>query len=202
MGKGNPNYPYYYPEPETMANRSRLRICLVVSSIFLVIVATLIFTLSLTIFKPKNPDVSIHPVGLENLELFSPNSTTVPLGMVITVVNPNYGSFKSKNTTGYLNYHDTIVANVPIGTKSFPARGMANVSASAGIMSAELISDPLFLSDIEDGAFNLTAKVTFRGKVNMLKAFKLKATVYVWCDIFFNISSMDAGSSCRTKIKL
>ncbi|KAJ1404335.1 Late embryogenesis abundant protein [Sesbania bispinosa] len=197
---GNPKYPYYYPEPETMCTRG-LKICLAVTSFFLVIVAILILILSLTIFKPKDPYVSVHPVGLENLDLFSTNSTSVPLDMVITIVNPNYGGFKWENSTGYLKYQDTIIAKVPIETKSIPAHSMTNVSTSAGLMSGKLTSDSKFWSDIEDGGLNFTSNATLHGKVHMLKVFKLKATVYISCDISFNISSMSSDSSCISKIK-
>lgn len=200
---GNPNYPYNsYPESKTMATRRGLRICSIVSAIFLIVAATVILTLFLTIFKVKDPVVSVHPVGLENIQFFQPNSTTVPLGMIITIMNPNYGAFKSKNTTGYLKYRDTVVAEVPLERKTIPARGTVNVSTSAGLMSGKLIADEIFLTDVADGSFNLTAKAILPGKVHMLKVFKLKATVNISCDISLNISSMSTDSSCITKIKL
>lgn len=190
-----------YPKPKSMTNRS-LKICLFVSFIFLIIVATVIISLSLTIFKPKNPDVSLYPIGLKDLQFFQPNVTIVPLGLIITIVNPNYGGFKTKNTTGFLNYHKTLVANVSIKTEFLPARSTTNVTAIAGLMTQNLISDADFLSDIEDGSFNLTANATLHGKVHMIKVFKLKATVYLSCDMFFNITSFDTHSSCITKIKV
>ena len=198
-----PCYPHCHPKPKTMATK-RLRICMVVSSLFLIIVVTMLLTLILTIFKPKDPDISVHPVDLENFELFQPSVTKVPLGLVITIVNPNHGSFKYINSTGYLIYHDTIVAEVPLVTKFVPARSTINVSTFAGVMTRQLESDPKFWSDIEVGTLNFTSKATLPGKVTMLKIFKLKATVYITCDISFklNISSMDADSSCISKIKL
>lgn len=200
---GNPKHSDdYYPESKTMAARKGLRICSIVSAIFLIIAATVILTLFFTIFKVKDPDVSVHPVGLENIQFFSPNSSTVPLGMVITIVNPNYGTFKSKNSTGYLKYHDTVVAKVPLERKIIPARGMINVTTSAELMSGKLIDDQKFSTDVEDGSFNLTAMAILPGKVHMLKVFKLKAAINISCDISFNISSLATDSSCITKIKL
>ncbi|WJX49902.1 hypothetical protein P8452_36280 [Trifolium repens] len=94
--------------------------------------------------------------------------------MVITIKNPNYGTFKTKNTTGYINYQDTIVAEVPIGPKIFPGHRTTNVSSIAGLMIGKLISDQKFLSDVaEDGSFNLTAKATLHGKVHLIKVFKV-----------------------------
>ncbi|KAK7312723.1 hypothetical protein VNO77_36810 [Canavalia gladiata] len=198
--KGNPNCPYY-PEPETMAKRN-LKICISVSAVFFIIVITVFLTLILTIFKPKNPDIFLHPVDLKNFQLLSSNSTNAPLGMVVTIVNPNYGSFRYINSTGYLEYRNTTVAKVPLETKSVPARSRTNVSTSAGIMTEKLIDDPKFWSDIEGGTFNLTAKATLPGKVSMFNIFKLKATVHISCDISINIIAIDSGSTCVAKLKL
>lgn len=195
------SYPENPTQPKTMTTKG-LKICLLVSIIFFIIVATVILALVFTIFKPKNPAVSIYPLGLKDLEFFQPDSTSVPLNLLITIVNPNYGSFKSKNATGYLNYQDTVIANVPLEPKLLPARRTTNVTATAGLMSGKLISDDTFIEDIEDGSFNLTAKATLHGKVHLIKVFKIKATVNIFCDIFFNITSLYTHSNCITKIKV
>lgn len=192
-----------YLEPESKSRRRGLKMCLAVSAVLLIIIATVIVTLSQTIFKPRDPGVSIHLVGLENFQLFSPNSTTEPLGLVITVVNPNYGSFEYINSIGYLNYRHTIIAEVPMESRSIPARSKINMTTSAGIMTQKMISVPKFWSDVDTGAFNLTSNATLPGKVNMLRIIKLKATVYISCDIYFNITAMNADNSiCVSKLKL
>ncbi|KAK7257528.1 hypothetical protein RIF29_31565 [Crotalaria pallida] len=182
--------------------RRRIKICFSVSALFLIIFATVIVTLSFTIFRPKDPEVSLHLVDLEKFQFFTPNSTSESLGLVITVVNKNYGSFKSRNSIGYLNYRHIVVAKVPIETKVIPARSKMNVSTSAGIMTNKFMSDPMFWSDIEAGALNLTASVTLPGKVSMIKILKLKAMVNISCNIYFNLSAVKADSICISKIKM
>ena len=138
-----------------------------------------------------------------SLKIFwAPNTTSAPLGIVITIVNPNYGNFKYVNSSGYLKYRDTIIAEVPLGIRSFPARSTTNVSTTVGIMTDKLIQDPKFLSDIEGGVFNLTAEATLPGKVTMIKILRLKAKIYISCGVSFNIIAVDASSRCMSKIKL
>ncbi|XP_027348223.1 uncharacterized protein LOC113859717 [Abrus precatorius] len=202
VSKGNSDSPTY-PEPEILATKGRgLKICLIVSFLFFIIIATVLVTLYFTIFKPKNPDIFVHPVDLDNFQLLSPNSTNAPLGMVITIVNPNYGSFSYSNSTGYVKYRDTIIAEVPLVSNSVPARSTVNVSTSAGVMTGKLLGNVDFLSDIEDMVFNLTSMATLPGKASVLNIFKLKATVYISCDMSFNISAIEADSSCTSKIDL
>ncbi|KEH29660.1 uncharacterized protein [Medicago truncatula] len=182
--------------------KKSLKICLLVSIIFLIIVATVILSLAFTISKPKDPDVHVYPIGLKNLKLLQPNVTIVPLHLVITIFNPNYGTYKTKNTTGYLSFQDTLVAIAPIGPNKLPSHRTTNVTATAGLMNEKLISNDKFLVDVAHGSFNLTAKATLRGKVHISKVFKVKATVTINCDIFFNITSFYTDSYCITKIKV
>lgn len=182
-----------------MASRG-LKICAIVTAILLIIVAVVILTLSFTIFKIKDPIVSITPVGLENVQFFSPDSSTAPLGMIITIVNRNYGAFESMDSTGYLQYRDTVVAKVPLARNTIPARSTINVTTTANLMSEKLINDEHFVTDLEDGTFNLTSNAILPGKVHML--IRLKATVNINCDVLFNVTSMTTDSSCIAKIKL
>ncbi|KAK7342132.1 hypothetical protein VNO80_25075 [Phaseolus coccineus] len=200
------SYPYY---PEAMATsdlknhllkRQRgLKICLCVSSllIIIVVIAILIFT----IFKPKNPAVFIHPLDLEHFQLLT-DSSSAPLGMVITVVNPNYARFKHRNCSGYLKYGDKIIAEVPFGTRSYPARSTTNLTTTADIETEKLIKDPKFWSKIEGGVFNMTAEASLSGKVSMVKIISLKAKIYISCAISLNLTAVHATSTCISKIKL
>ncbi|KAK7272298.1 hypothetical protein RJT34_28804 [Clitoria ternatea] len=186
-----------------MANRG-LKICLIVSLLFLVILSIVMVTLFATILKPKDPDISVHPIGLENLQFsLLPNLTmNVTIGMFITIGNPNYESFKYSNSTGYINFYDTVVAEVPIEAALVPARGKINVNTYADFMVEKLISNPNFWPDILGGTLNLTSTAELPGKARMLKIIRLKATAYSLCDISLNISSKHVDTKCISKIKL
>ncbi|GAU49963.1 hypothetical protein TSUD_272170 [Trifolium subterraneum] len=122
--------------------------------------------------------------------------------MIISIKNPNYGDFKTKNATGYIHYQHTLLAKVPISAKFFPARKTTNVSATAGLMSGKLLSNDAFLKDIEDEVFNMTATTTLHGKVYLIRIFKLKAMVDISCQIKLNVTSMDTNSFCITNMKV
>ncbi|MED6142898.1 hypothetical protein PIB30_001665 [Stylosanthes scabra] len=184
--------------------RKGLRICMVVCCVLIIVVTIILVTISLTILKPKDPDVSIHPFGLDNFQIIQPNATTVPLGLVITIVNPNYGRFKYRNCTGYLSYHGAMIAEAKLVTGIVPARSTFNITTIAGIMNQKLMDDTQFWSDAEAGTFNFKTKIALPGKVIMLKIFKKKATVQVACDLSFKLklTSIIVHSSCISKIKL
>ncbi|WVZ00531.1 hypothetical protein V8G54_026600 [Vigna mungo] len=186
-----------------MANKG-LKICLVLSFLFLIILTAVVVTLFLTIFKPKDPNITVRPVGLENfnLSLLTNLTANVSLGMVITMENPNYGSFEYPKATGYVNFDDSIVGEVPIEGELVPARDQIAVNTWANFMVEKLVTDTKFWTDVLTGSLNFTSTATLPGKVHMFKIFKLKATVYTTCDFSINITSRNLDNKCISRIKL
>jgi len=184
-----------------MAKRG-LKICLIVSTLFLIIVSIVTITLILTIFKPKDPTIRAN---FAQFNFLSANITmNMTLGMVITIVNPNYAGFKYQNSISYINYHDTIVGNVPTESQLVPARSEINVTTSANFMVEKLLQNPQFWKDMVHNRMmiNLTSTTELPGKAIVLKYIKLKAITYCSCDISVNITSNGADSNCKSRIKL
>ncbi|XVF43399.1 hypothetical protein PTKIN_Ptkin02bG0037000 [Pterospermum kingtungense] len=187
-------------------SRRGLKICCAATAIFLVILAIVVTTLALTVFKPKNPKITLYPQGLENIGFglggFTNGTMNATIGMVVAINNPNYGRFKFKNTTSFVNYRGDVVAEVPIEQSLVPAHGKVNISTSADFMVDRLISNPSFWSDVLAGSVNFTTDATVHGKVTLLNILKLHASVPSTCDISVFIKSQSVKSTCKTKIKL
>ncbi|KAH7859518.1 hypothetical protein Vadar_002100 [Vaccinium darrowii] len=189
--------------PGATSFRKGLKICGLTTFIFLIISVVVFVTLYFTMFKPKQPQVIAHPVSLENIEIqIYPFSLNATIGLVITINNRNYGSFKYKNSTAYIDYHETNIAEVPIESESVPARGKLDLSTYANVTADKLVTNSNFWNDLVAGSFNLTSTTTLRGKVTALKIFKLKATVFSICDISIFIQTRSLESNCYSKIKL
>jgi hypothetical protein len=184
----------------------RLKICCAVTVVLLVIIAVVAVSLAFTIFKAKDPIITLHPEGLQNITSgfsMSMNSTAnYTFSTVISFENPNYGSFLFKNTTAYVNYHGDLVGEAPIGGRHVPARVKLNLTTSVSIVPRRLVNNSLFLGDLAAERFNLTTTAALPGKVSLLKIFKLHATVYNRCNISIFVHSQSTVESiCETKIK-
>ncbi|OAY35144.1 uncharacterized protein LOC110627530 [Manihot esculenta] len=178
-----------------------LKICCGVTAIFLIIFAVIFTSLALTIFKPKDPKIIAHSFGLNNFE--SGNFTAnVTLSLVITIENPNYGSFMFRNSTGYVNYHEDLVAEIPIDGCFVPSHSTVNIPTSGALMEDKLLENPYLLPDIMAGSLNFTSSAVIYGKVSVLKILKLHATAYISCDISIFVPSQDIESTCNSKFKL
>lgn len=185
-------------------SRKGLKICGIVTAIFIAILVIVITTLSLTIFKPKDPDITASPAGLRNISFSSFLNVTlnVTIDMLVTIDNRNYGSFKFLNSTAYINYRGDIVAEVPLEEELVPARGKINMTTSADIEAEKLISNPNFWNDVEAGSLNMTSIATLHGRVKVFKIFKLHARAVSSCNITIWIDTLSLESKCRSKIKL
>ncbi|XP_061363077.1 uncharacterized protein LOC133306727 [Gastrolobium bilobum] len=172
--------------------------------LLVIIIVGVIVIITQTMFKLKDPDINLHPVGLDKFDFFLLLNSTknVTLGMMISIKNPNYGTFKYKNSTGYVNYDNTIVAEVPIEGRLVQPHSKMNLSTHAYIMPSKLVNDPQFFTDVGVGTLNLTSKAELHGKVSLMKVIKMKATAYSSCNISLNISSKDVDTKCISKIKL
>ncbi|EEF32651.1 uncharacterized protein LOC8264283 [Ricinus communis] len=183
------------------SSRRGLKIFCGVTAIFLIIVAVVFVSLAFTIFKPKDPQVFLHPSGLENLQLANITSN-VTMDMVITIGNPNYGSFKFRNSTGYVNYRGDVVGEIPVAEDLVPARSKTNITTSADLMAGKIMTNPEFFGDFLLGNLNMTATAVLHGKVSVLKIFNLHATTFTTCYISVFVNSRDIQSTCKSKIKL
>ncbi|KAK6932347.1 hypothetical protein RJ641_001971 [Dillenia turbinata] len=115
--------------------------------------------------NPK-PKVTAQPVTIKgfNSVVWPLLSLNVALGIAITIDNPNYGSFKFKESTAYINYHRTIAGQAPIAADKIPARGKHNMSTFADVFVDQLITSGDFRTDFFSGVVNFTSTATLYGK--------------------------------------
>ncbi|CAK8535537.1 unnamed protein product [Lathyrus sativus] len=178
-----------------------LKICLSVSAMVLIVVSTITVTLIFTVFKVRDPNIIVKPSRFDFLT--SDISPNISIPVLIIIKNSNYGNFKYIDSCSYITYRDTLVGTVPIPSQLVPARGGINVSTHANFMVSELIENPNFFNDIENGSkFSLISKAELPGKVTILSFIKLKAMATNQCDISVNITSKDVVSNCTSHIKI
>lgn len=111
---------------EKYEGRSK-KICCVMIIITLIIIVMTFNVLSITIFKLKQPEIKVNAQKLKNLghggSSNNINSKTLNTTIItiITINNPNYGSFENENTTAIMEYHGEVVVDIPIPQQIAPA---------------------------------------------------------------------------------
>ncbi|KAK7402031.1 hypothetical protein VNO78_13972 [Psophocarpus tetragonolobus] len=185
-----------------------LKIFLVVSLLFLATVFTAIVVLFFTILKPRDPVITLHLVDFQHFQLSDSflykltKNSNISLQTVISMKNPNYGSFKYGNSSGYVKFHDMIVGVIPIKGDLIPARSQINMNTSINLMLGKLVNAYEFLSDFANGTLNLRSRFILRGKACMLKIIKLKTRTYTACKISLKLPyNKEVNSICKSKLQ-
>ncbi|XP_038688808.1 late embryogenesis abundant protein At1g64065-like [Tripterygium wilfordii] len=152
-----------------------LKICCGVTTLLLIIIAATFAILYLTIFKPKEPEISTQSATLENFSVmvFPSIDFNATLRIVVGVNNRNYGSFKFENSTSYISYRENVIAEAPIEADTVPARGKLNITTTVVLLAGKIVAMPDFKTDYDNGVFNFSSQSTLHGKVKVMKMIKL-----------------------------
>ncbi|KAM3395378.1 late embryogeneis abundant protein [Capsicum galapagoense] len=188
-------------------SRRNLKICCGVTLLLSIILIIVSITLFHTVLKPKKPQITLHPISLDEIEsqIFSrlSSNVTLRLRLIITIKNPNYGSFKYKDSIASLIYHgNNSVGEIVIERGTVPSKGELNINSYANIIGEKIITSTYFVKDIEAGSLNMTSNLTLHGKVKLLKVFKIHATVTSHCDISVLVHSLAIKLRCHSKVRL
>ncbi|CAK8539147.1 unnamed protein product [Lathyrus sativus] len=180
-----------------------LKICCGVTSIFLIVVLVILLVLFLTDFKRKDPTITLQSVKFGRF-LFDVSpiiDLNASLAILVTVDNPNHGSFTYQNSTAYLYYRGKLLAEAPLVEDTLPALKSHNISTVLDVY-VDITEVPDLLGDYLSGIINFTSTTSLVGKVKILKFIKFKATSYSICEILVNTHNQTVNSTCNIKLKL
>lgn len=179
-----------------------LKICCGLTTVLLIILLVVLVVLFLTVFKAKDPDIILQSVKVEGLTLEYPTfKLNLSLDTVVTVKNPNPGSFTYQDSTAYLYHRGTLVAEAPLHEDTIPARKDHNISISLNFF-ADITKLKDLASDYFSGVINFTSTTTLYGKVKVLDLFKIKAASYSTCHLSLFVSDQSSNYTCISQIKL
>ncbi|CAN1124145.1 hypothetical protein LINPERPRIM_LOCUS3600 [Linum perenne] len=200
----------------------RFKPCHVIAATLLliaVVASATVLTLSLTVFRPRDPTVTVDLVGLQNIHMkdlvyaFVGGPMNLTTAIVIGIVNENYGSFEWRELTASVKYNGEDVGEVPLVDTVVPKRSNVNLTTSVILRLNKLTGDgTAVFKELAGGGLNLTCSVTVVGKIRVGPVWpRVSGSVYVEClnSVFFNhnasaedLSFFWGRSSCWTKAKV
>ncbi|XP_059669827.1 uncharacterized protein LOC132315086 [Cornus florida] len=193
--------------PKRMSRRRK--ICLLVTFGVILAVVLLIVILALTVFKPKDPVITVNPVSLENLDfsLDALNGRRVYLNVTVdvslSVKNPNKVGFNYRNSSASLKYMGELVGEVPIPAGKISADKTKPMNVSVTVLADRLLTNSNAYSDVLSGTLPLSASTRISGKVRILNFIKIGVVAYATCDFTINVMTITvADQTCDYKTKL
>ncbi|KAK7389887.1 hypothetical protein VNO78_25183 [Psophocarpus tetragonolobus] len=175
--------------------------------IFLLLLATVIIVLIFTIFRVKDPVITMNGVRIASLQLVNPTTLQAGANMSliadVSVKNPNVASFRYGNTTTSLHYHGVMVGEARGPPGRARARRTIRINVTVDVITNRVLSSPNFTTDFGSGLFTMTSFSIVPGKVNIFNLFKRQVVVKMNCTTTFNISTQGIKEqTCKQKVKL
>uniref|UniRef100_A0A0D9V5D1 Late embryogenesis abundant protein LEA-2 subgroup domain-containing protein n=1 Tax=Leersia perrieri TaxID=77586 RepID=A0A0D9V5D1_9ORYZ len=168
-----------------------------------VVIGIVILALALTVFKVKDPELTMNRVTLEDFggdlrdteqRQLSVNAT---LNADISLKNPNVASFRfDRSETEFYYAGETVgVAYAPDGEVGADRTVRMNVTLD---VLADRISPNVNLTDLIFGQdYNLTSYTAISGRVNVLGIYKRNLDIKMNCSITLEVSAL--SSSVQSK---
>lgn len=171
--------------------RRKLRKCCTWCGIPALVVAIVIIALSQTIFKFRDPDITLSEVRFSGVKVdyskpLSPASVNASLSANMNVYNPNHYNFKFTNSTIHVVYHDVMVGNIsmPAGELQ-PGKSVALPAlVTVGSLNLGRSMSNLY-QDFGKNQLPFAMRVDIPGRVNVVHFFKHDVVLEYHCDVTF-----------------
>ncbi|CAM6088426.1 unnamed protein product [Calypogeia fissa] len=193
--------------------RSRQRKCLCCCGVccaILVVIVVLLIILVFTVFRQRDPQIHVDKVTLQGLSVnlgnifTDPNlSVDVVLVTTVSVKNPNYASFKYKNSTAYIYYQGIEIGESTVSPGEVRARRTAQLTTGTNVHISGSIINGQLTSDVAAGVLPVVTTVQIKGTAKILNIFSVsnvKSTANCTVDIF--IANQTQSFHCDYKVKL
>ncbi|GLJ12734.1 hypothetical protein SUGI_0196840 [Cryptomeria japonica] len=190
--------PSAFDAPRPPKRRRWLCGCCISCGVFVVALAIVILVLALTIFKTKDPRITLNSIA------FGDFSTGVDVGALtvhvnltliadMSIKNPNKAaSFKHGNSTTVMLYNRETAGEATLPAGKIKADGTSRMNVSVTVYVDNLVSSgSQIIRDGFAGSLNMTTRTEISGKVTVIRLIKKHVTVYAECDVNVDISSRD-----------
>ncbi|CAM6116956.1 unnamed protein product [Calypogeia fissa] len=174
--------------------------------IALLIVVIVIVVLALTIFRVRDPEITVQSFQLMSFSLTY--LTTGPqlsfiLNVVVAVKNRNHASYKYHSSIAYIYYHGATVgsANVPAG--EVKAESTTTISTQVTANPVAFLGNPSLPGDVQAGSIPLVVQTVLMGEIDVATIVKHHATTVATCNLNVLVQTQTVGGvNCNYKFSL
>lgn len=197
----------YRTELAKKRNRKRCIKCCGCCGVTTVIVGIVILILALTVFKVKDPTITMNSITFQGLSALTSSSNlqtnmNISVSAVISIKNPNAVSVKFKAATADLSYGGRFIATADLPRGSARARRTFKMNVYVTVMVQRLVGIPRLTSDLIAGELPVSMTTNIKGKVN-LGLFKKSVGVRMNCNMVVDLTSQAVKDlDCERKVSL
>ncbi|KAG1330386.1 putative Late embryogenesis abundant protein [Cocos nucifera] len=189
--------------------RRRCLICCGSCTALVAVIAIVLVIVTLTVYKVKEPVMTMNSVTIKNLKIQTGSSLTSPVAVNMTLVadvsvkNPNAVSFRfgRSTTTVFYQEGEMGVAYGPPGMAG--AHKTFRLNVTVDVMADRLLSDTNLIGDLAAGKLDLSTSTRVGGRVKIFLIIKHHVDVTMNCSLTVAVSNMSIlGQSCTQRARL
>lgn len=198
-------------EPPTKKKRSKKTLCVwccLLAAVLLLLLAIIIVILVFTVFKPKNPTVTVTKTNLTGVN-FNPVpginqkvSFSAELDTNASVHNPNTVAFKYSSTTIYISYHGKQIAEAPVAAAEIKAKRTIGIFLPVQVSLSDDNLNGDLANDLRSGKLPLVSTVTVTGTIKFglikIKNVRVKSQ----CNLTYFLIDQRLSSDCQASTKI
>ncbi|KAH9576573.1 hypothetical protein CY35_01G168800 [Sphagnum magellanicum] len=189
--------------------KRKCQICCGVAVLLLLALAVVIVVLSQTLFKFRDPRLSIISLKLESISVsvdpFTLSATlNVSVATDLGVTNPNHYDFKYSNSTAVVFYHGLQIGDAALAAGEIRAEKTVALAAVVTVDALKIVEEsPDVVSDLESTIVPLNVTSTIPGHVNLAGIFKHHVVATLDCNVEIWINNQTLKDyECTHHVKL
>ncbi|KAJ0971493.1 hypothetical protein J5N97_019452 [Dioscorea zingiberensis] len=195
-------------DPSTKPRRRLLRrrcvLCCATCTTVLVLIAIIIVILAFTVFKVKEPKMTMNSMTIQGLSAITRSSSASGFNVTvvadISVKNPNAASFKFGSSTTSVYYKDGLVGLAYGPPGNARAHRTFRVNVTVDVMGDQLVGDVDLMAEVMGGVVGMKSSTMVGGRVKILGIFKHHVDVMMNCSMsiaVLNQSILDQNCNHR-----
>ncbi|KAK1321202.1 hypothetical protein QJS10_CPA03g00281 [Acorus calamus] len=169
------------------------------------IVAVVLLVLALTVFKVKEPNITMNSLTLQNFQVALATPVTINLTVTadVSVKNPNAASFNFGNTTTSISYRGTTMGEVHGPPGEAPAHRTVRMNLTVDVLGDKLIGVPSLLGDVASGSLAVGSLTRVGGRVKIIGIIKRHVVVTMNCSFTVSVTTQSIlDQRCVQHVKL
>lgn len=174
--------------------------------IALLIVIVVVVVLALTVFRVRDPKVTVQSVQVVSFSLTFLNTgpqLSFVLNIVVAVKNRNEASFKYRASTAYIYYRGATVGSAPVPAGKVKSRSTTTIATQVSANPGGFLGNPNLAGDVRSGTIPLVVQTTLVGEINVATIVKHHATSVATCNLNVLAQTQSVGDfSCSYKFSL
>lgn len=196
-----PESPFSTKTPQrTKLNHRRHRFLLCFGSCgILLAIFIVLLTIGLTVYKVKEPIMTMNSIALENLSANSAASSSLNMSVIadVSVKNPNAVSYRYGSSMTSVYYHEILVGQAEAPPGVALARRTVRMNVTVDLMISQLTSNSQFVQDLVTGDVMFNTSTQVGGKVKVFGMVQHHVDVVMNCSMTVDVSNLSLrNQSC------